>query len=519
MMKQVRAITNDYYALLLLLVTLTHPAFAQQGNTSNQSDDLTIIEESDSNTANSTVNDGSESYLEKHFSGVLASSYAGITSKTVRFNNYAGLRFQDDWEAAGLSFAMEGRGVYSGSTLVFEQKDRTTQEKSEIKREVEDSQLQLREAYIRWSQPYFDFYAGRRTLAIGQFLAFSPVDSFLPVDYSSSIISFSKLASKFPQTVVSATLYPFDKWELQLHYIPFIERDATIRQLFEQPVTYFTFTRSATNRSSTEHTRDFQKPDDQGQTIARLVYTGDISFGLTYFNGYGHFPEEVWFLVGDDFHSKREYLRVQAYGLELAVPYELFAFKYEAVLMDGRLYQGAECRDFTANSACDLWRQYVKTTLDNKAYLQTKWLLQMIGFDYKSDDWTMNISLANFQDMPTEEQKKAIELSDAVFGEEEIESFGNIFPFVHVARHYGTRRQHTNGFGLGIFGSASGASLYYGYEYSPKLTFGTSVDYLFYNSEAQEKDKLEAELDAEGESKSISSTQSVNIRLSLIYNF
>jgi hypothetical protein len=523
--------TFFFFVVSFFFIALTPLSYAEESIEDDVLiiEDEVIIDESDTSElekdSSEDANDIGEggNYFTEHFSGGIGLSYSGFIGKNKRINNFFKVRFQDEWEETGLSVAITGRWLYSQADLFFE-KEVTThnsdgssdKETTEITRQFKAEEGQLREGYVRWSQPFFDIYAGRRTLAIGQFDAFSPVDFILPVDLTNGNISFSKLESKFPQTTLSGILYPSNKTELQFHFFPKLERDPSFSTLLEKPTTFFVT--EANSSSTVEKSKAFKFPEDESQYLLRFLYTGNIIWGLTYYKGFHFFPETLTLLQGNDFIRENSYRPGEAYGFEIAVPFERYNVKYE-ILSYKEFYGGQEC--YENSTTCNAWKSYIRNKLNNNAYFEFDAYLHALGYDFRSEDWTVNLAIMHFIQSKTDEQKEAEKLNDALFSKISKENI-NAIPFAHFARHYGETKNQTTGFGLGFFGAAVGITLYHGYKYKESLTLGVSAEYLTYRNETQNADQIEQEEEegkSDEQSTDITSLSAESIRLTLIYDF
>lgn len=442
-------------------------------------DDLIIVDES----SESHQND-----FAKAFSGEVLGSYAGlIDQNNTRHNLGIKLRYAQSFDS-GLSLVAEGYAYASGVKLQFEQEDITNQTTRDIEESVNNNNLELREAYVRFNNRFIDIYAGRRLLVLGQFNAFSPVDFVLPVDLSNSKVEFTKAGNRYPQTTLSLHVYPTPQLELQLHYFFKIERDPITRDLLEDDEPYV-------DQSGDLQTASFEYPDNEAQYIGRLVYNGqNLTTALTYYKGFELYPASRPRLVLDSNNNpitnarmpEPSYPKNDGYGFEIAIPRNKFVYKYEMLLLD-------QYTDFqpctTASPACDNYHAVLNDSFDGKAYASARVLFHAVGFDYSGDDWTMNIAIYQAVDISDSDVEEARDISEELSSNEL--AFNGIFPSLNIARHWGRDKQHTTGLAGGLLGSIAGATAYHGWEVRENLTLSLSFEVFLYQSDLQTEDQIE----------------------------
>lgn len=502
----------------LLCLSLTGHALAQS---SPALDDPIIIED-DGEAPNGAGKEGrARPYnLSENFAGELVGSYSGLLSETSRYNAGLKLTYRNEWERQGLSLTLTGHAYASGVSLELDREDNTAGTKTSITREIDTSQFELREGYVRFNQGFLDIYVGRRVMALGQFDAFSPVDFVLPIDLSDSSIDFTKLENKYPQTTASLYLNLGQKLELQAHYFPQIERDPVTVDLLEASVRYL-------DQDNMAQVADFNSPDDESQYIGRIVYTGENYIaGLTYYKGYALYSEnQPGFITDDDgdpIIGRRKpdpsYPSLTGYGFELAVPYERFTFKYE-VLLTEQYESFSHCPPEAEQ--CQEYHNLLNSTFSGRAWASGDILIHALGFDYNSDRWTLNVAIFQLIELYDDDIENALARGEEVSGDSR-ESSEGVFPGINVARHYGRNQDHTTGLGLGLFGNIAGAILYQGYQASDNLQLGISLEVLTYQSDNQSEDLIEEEENnTSGNFITVDQTDTLipSIRFSLLYSF
>lgn len=454
-------------------------------------DDLVIIEEEISETVKKSEAFDMRNYYDEHFSSLASASYAGFIGNARRTFYYLQTRYREESKELGLSGVFEIRAYRSSNEIKFESETIRTDGvriTRDINLDISDSKLQVREAYLRLSRPKFDLYAGRRIVTFGQFDAFSPVDFLLPVDYSNSVLTFSKVDNKFPQTVFSATLYPIENWELEFHYFPKIERDFTVVKTFEKSSSGFT-------SNGDPKAIPFNKPSDESQKAVRLLYTGQkLTLGFTYYKGFQITPSSLNILKNDHFEpTGRTYRDLTGYGVEASYAYKSVNFKYEVVSFN-YFSDLASCSTSPGiRSSCEEYRTYVKNNLRGRAYIEPRLEIHALGFDYNSDDWTLNAAILAIFNRLSSADKEAENISDQAI-DFSSNMFSKIFlPTFNIAKKYGTDKKHTTGFGFAFMSSAVGASLYHIYNHSEDLFFTGAVEFLRYRNDEATEEQLEEE--------------------------
>lgn len=501
---------KNLFFICLLYLCFQLSAYAQEDG------GLIILEEEEESER--------ENFFSRYVSGEIIASYAGLAGDDERYNAGGRLRYNQSWDN-GLSLAASVYAYTSRVQLAYEQEDRDTREQRDIDIETDNNEVELREAYIRYNNSFVDIYAGRRVLALGQFDAFSPVDFVLPVDLSDSQVEFTKLANKYPQTTLSVHLSPSPQLEFQFHYFPRLERDPVSRDLLELDEPYL-------DANDELMTARFENPDDEEQFIGRVVYNGNrLTAALTYYKGYGLYPSSRPRLIldtnGDPVLDRTRpepsYPETEAYGFEIAVPVNNFVLKYEALLTEQYTEFSTSCLPSVSNSACMAYHSMLNENFNGRAYSTADVLLHAAGFDYSTDDWTLNIALFNLVNMSSGEVEEAIDRSEAISGNEDALPEG-IFPGVNIARHYGVDKKHTTGFGGGLLGNIAGAVLYQSLKVNEDLRLGLSFEVLSYQSDIQSEDQAEDDAnraEGGGDRFDVDKTDifSPAIRFSLLYSF
>ena len=163
------------------------------------------------------------SYFERHFSGTFTSYYAGLLDdKNQRYNIQGRLRFDDEIDR--YKFAAELRAYASEVRVNFEvrENDGSTRDN---RIDFSTTKIELLEGYVDIDLDKVGLSFGRRRIVFGQFDFISPVDLLLPVDFSGSTFSLSRVDNRLPQIAASAVFYS-GPVEVQAHYFPTLIIDA-----------------------------------------------------------------------------------------------------------------------------------------------------------------------------------------------------------------------------------------------------------------------------------------------------
>ena len=567
--------TNFRYFLLLptLFYLLSPPyLYADEKNKFIIEDSPELIED-----------DSLFDYFEKTVSLQLAGSYAGfIEEDNERSNLNFKVRYADSWK--NLSFVLEGRAYDSEATYTFTRTyddietcsyftnedgtpvlddngnripDRCEEITESFSSTFESAETELREGYLRYQTDLMDIYVGRRVLVLGQFNLFSPVDLFLPIDFSSTSLSFSKVENRLPQDMLSLSLYsPTDtSIELQLHFLPEITRDALTTDAIEQGQEYFS---PVLDELTVE---PYQEPENESQYVARLLLTEDnFTIGLTYFKGFDFFTQSLAVLTTPPEASSASsalnienlragnfyglphptYPEKTGYGIEISVPQGNVQYRIEATYSN--IYRDINFwgipRVSTGSATDGNVQRFIDLINDNTQdfdlepgeyplYLETDQIIVAFGFDYQTSKWLVNFAVLVLQDLYTDEQQTLYELAHEIQGASSSSDLGklNILPIGHVARSFerpnGT--SHTIGLAAGFVGLGQGISTYYRYRYSGNLSIGASLDYLQYLNDSaitdSESQRFENMFREENDNSSVTEGDSIfpSIRLGFIY--
>ena len=486
------------------------------------------------------------SYFERHFSGSFISYYAGlIDDKSERYNIQGRLRFDDEIDR--YKFAAELRAYSSEVRVNFDLKDSEGNERDN-NLTFANSQIELLEGYVDIDFDKVDLSLGRRRIVFGQFDFLSPVDLLLPIDFSGSSFSLSRVDNRLPQLAASATFYsgPF---EFQAHYFPTLIIDALADDVNNFNVNYI-------GRNGEDARAPFVKPEDESQSALRLVYTGPhFTFGATLYRGYPSFANDFYRLIDDAdpqtlgftplcraeeggnpplygsdgtgcalYTEPRPRLNErEALGLELSVPLGELAIKVE-------LTQEKEIQDIDANffplegspgndlhnPALADFRNWIISDNGGRLWLERDYMIVGLGVDWNSELWTLNAALISAIPSYSGSNKTGVDLAERadVLDGPEISSAS--FPTLNVLRRFGEDRKQSFGVALGLVGFAAGLTAYWINDTKENLQYGASLDVFQYLGDNQYENQGSENPD---ESSSIDDTPLPSIRLFVRYQF
>ncbi len=526
---------------LCLLSLLSMVSFAAED------DSVIIIEEED---GTDVVTDGGGSdYWTKHFSGLLFATYSGfIDEDNVRWNTQARLRYDEDWNWG--KFALEGRAYRSLAKFAFESRTIGTGETKTFTREVEADDVELLEGYVDLDFDYALFSFGRKRIVFGQFDLISPVDIVLPIDFSSTTLSYSKVDNRLPQYVAAAQFFIPGGLEIHYYYFP--------QLLTDQLLTGFTGDQVYTDEEEAERTAKLTTPADSSQQAVRLLYVGSrVIVGLTYFEGYEFPVSRARFLRrGDSYVCRDEdpetttilmaatidgcigdsqfpvsepdptFGAVSTYGFELAIPVNRYSIKFEwarnLVSADIDAAAGGLLLPYTSGNteAIKAYLRWVANENGDKEYVDLTRDIYNVGFDYYSDKWITNFNFLCVGYSFDKKSQRGYDLFLEATGNDNEEYRDMCFPALHIARNTGAQLRGRIGWALGTVGFAQGTTLYYQHRSNGGLTSAVSLDVLQYLNDSNVAAEVEEEEEAGGTTDvQRLSAFAASLRVSLGYRF
>ena len=564
-------------ALLLPLVGIAaDAALAQSGFAVLEGGDLTIVEEGGSGFELfeggdfTIIEEGGEegeaaglSYWERHFSGSVVGYFSrGLDNDdNQRYNIQGKLRFDEQIER--YKYVVETRAYYSDVNVAFARERRNLSDGSTTKLEPlrlssSDDRIEFLQAYVDVDLGPAELSFGRKKVLFGQFDVFSPVDFFLPIDFSGSTLSLNRVDNRLPQWLASANFYLPNSTELSYYYFPRLTLDAFARDL-QSGIPY-------DDENFTRRTVPFSSPSNEAQQALRLLHTGaDVTWGLTYYRGFMQFPstrariaragdgrllcrvlpggrdrggpvgspqecyEKRGGEAGVDANSPGELFSVpaprldprEALGFEMALPLGDFTLKFEATAeeaneeFDSEISRGP---DGLPSRAGQDFLDWVLEENGDRFWIRGDTIGLGTGLDYNSDDWLFNFNLLYYASLYDGPSQRGLDLAlkaDAAGLREP-----DLLPTINVLRRFGDDRDQSLGFAAGLIGFAAGLTLYYLNDSIENFQYGFSLDGLIYISNIQFLDEAdEAEEDPLVESSLDVENLAISLRAYLRYSF
>ena len=544
--------------LLVPALLAADAAFAQSDFEPIGSGDFIIIEEGGEEPAASSL-----SYWERHFSGSVVGYFSsGIDNDdNQRYNIQGKVRFDEELE--NYKFVVETRAYYSDVNVAFARERRNLNDGSTTKIEPfrfrsSDDRIEFLQAYVDVDLGQAVLSFGRKKVLFGQFDVFSPVDFFLPLDFSGSTLSLSRVDNRLPQWLASANFYLPNSTELTYYYFPRLTLDAFARDL-QSGIPY-------DDENFVRRTVPFSSPANEAQQALRFLHTGtDVTLGLTYYRGFSQFPSTRARIardsdgsllcrvlpgpngreLGGPVASERECYATrggeaadapgelfgvpsprlnprEALGFEMARPLGKFTLKFETTIE-----QASE--DFESDIPRDAdgmpsragrdFLDWVLRENGGRFWISGDSLGLGAGLDYNSDDWLLNFNLLYYLSFYDESSQRGLDLAlDADLASEF--RGGGVLPTINVLRRFGDDREQSLGFAAGLIGFAAGFTFYYLNDSIENLQYGLSLDGLIYISNIQFLDDAdEAEEDPLVESSLDTERLGISLRALLRYSF
>ncbi len=527
-------------------------ALAAENATVIENPPVIIEEEDDTDLSTDTDGPGSPGtadYWQRHFSGLLFATYSGVLNEdNTRASTQARLRYDEDWSWGKV--AMEGRAYRSAVKFSLESENLNTRERNTFSRTVTADNVELLEGYVDLDANYALFSLGRKRVVFGQFDLFSPVDLVLPIDFSGTTLSYSKVDNRLPQYVASAQFFIPGGLEVHYYYFPQLLSDQLLGE-FSGNVEY-------TNEHNEDQTARFAAPKDSSQQAVRVLYVGSrLIAGLTYYEGYGFPISQSELLRRDGGYVCRggavsatiegctanvntderlpvaepepTFSPLKAYGFELSVPIKRYSLKLEWVRIFSLDDYNVLERESGGRSFFPGTSQFYSQTLDylnwvanendGKAYLERIQDIYSVGFDYYSDKLIVNFNYFCGVSFFDEKNYRGYELYAAATEEDNNNFILDCAPALHIGGNVGEQLRHRVGWALGGVGFARGTSLYYQYRSNFGLTASVSLDALEYINDTELADEaIGQEEDANTEVERTTFSLS-NLRFALAYRF
>ncbi len=428
-------------------------------------------------------------YLEKAFSGNIGFSYFDGEGNTR--NSYFGTIRHEDTFFDFIKTKLEYRASKTIVKQTFEMSEFGgigLPKTIEIERKYNTSGF--REAYVELNLGrYASVSAGKQVVVWGQFDVLSPIDAVLPFEESSGILSMSKAQNRLPINMGILKLYATDKLHIEAYYFPGITRDPMVQKIVDDGIEYY----DNNQTNFTIKQKDIEVPKDEAHHAFRLIYYGDsFTFGVTKFSGYEKYfsfnNQATNGTTGNIITPHPEVEKVDMTGVELSVPVNRWTWKidYEQHGANQELEDYGSWYPYaTMNTQQRDLNDWVIGQNDGKLYIPIDTQLGAVGFEYKSDNWFTSFALLNisreFKDSEQEqryEQSKTI--SEQVWGDyDEVTTV----PMFSTTRYLDEDKEAAIGAAIGVFGGATGYTIYYKNVLAESLTYGISYDHLEYTTD------------------------------------
>ncbi len=541
--------------LLVPAILCPHAALAQSGFEGFDNSQFMVIEEGGEEEGTGL------SYWDRHFSGSIVGYFSsGIDNDdNQRYNIQGRLRFDEEIEH--YKFVVETRAYYSDVNVAFARErrnlnDGSTTELEPFRLNSSDDRIEFLQAYVDVDLDTAELSFGRKKVLFGQFDVFSPVDFFLPIDFSGSTLSLNRVDNRLPQWLASANFYLPNSTELSYYYFPRLTLDAFSRDL-QSGIPY-------DDENFGRRTVPFSSPKDEAQHALRLLQTGsDLIWGLTYYRGFQQFPAERARIArsgdgrllcrvlpggrdrggpvtsqeqcyrrrgGEDSDAPGELFGVpapqleprEALGFEMALPLDKFTLKFEVTVEEAIEEFGSDIPRDPDGEPSRAGRRFLDWVIgenDGRFWIRGDLIGLGAGLDYDSDDWLFNFNLLYYPSLYDEASQRGRDLAVRA---ELADPFGErrVLPTINVLRRFGDDREQSLGFAAGLIGFAAGFTFYYLDDSIENFQYGFSLDGLIYISNVQFLDDAdEAEEDPLVESSLDVEDLSLSLRAYLRYSF
>ena len=262
-----------------------------------------------------------DDYFARHFSGTL-NYYYSDSGEGYRENSNFTFKWEDNFDESVATLGIELYAFRSRLRAFFDNEIARTSDPGNLQADItvmterneiaynSDAQ-RLNAVYLKLSGDWAELFIGREKIIWGQFDVFSPASLLLPFDFSDTSIKLNKVDYTLPLTNVRVSFYPSESTELSFYYFPDVEKDEVTNRLSNNQFTQRrydtsnfvsrTFVDELSNRYTSAplpqaiaNDEDVRAERLEGleQTAVRFVYTGDVIFGITYFDGYWGFAAE-----------------------------------------------------------------------------------------------------------------------------------------------------------------------------------------------------------------------------------
>jgi hypothetical protein len=392
---------------------------------------------------------------------------------------------------------IEGEAFNNRLYKTYDMHDNTNQiyRKRSIKTESTESDINLREAYIRGNYKYGSITVGKQVLVWGSMNLLSPIDFILPYKLDSRGTGVTKASNRYPLNMITATLYPKPNITLSAHYIlespvssliiPYTNDD------YEFPV-------EGNYNNIFKNRVEFEK-QNRNQFALRAVYSPNWgSIGLTYFEGINNFtiptakgsikafspsdPKALGYTITVD-EFKQSTMR--AVGLENTLKLsESWLFKSELLHAQ---YQ--ESVKFDSSNSDDPLGEFLVNNNNSQLHYDSGVNVVSIGLESQPNWGVFEINIASVIRIDPDLQDKLDELQSIE------RDGGNIAPSLHIARYFFEESRGQLGLYAGMTpGLRFGAALYYTHLFNDAWRMYVSLDHTSsFDDELETPEELDPE--------------------------
>jgi hypothetical protein len=417
------------------------------------------------------------SYLSDHFYGQVA-IYSALAEKREKHTQVLRLSYSESLSQYDLF--IEGEAFSNRRYRKFEIHDNTNQvyRKITIETESTESDINLREAYIRGNYKYGSITVGKQILVWGSMNLLSPIDFLLPYKLDSRGTGVTKASNRYPLNMITATLYPKPNITLSAHYI----LESPVSSLIE-PYTNddYDFPVAGDSDYTNRNRVEFEK-QNRNQFALRALYSPNWgSIGLTYFDGINNFtsptakgsikkispinPSALGYeITVDEFKQSR----MQAVGIESTVKVSNSLF-FKSELVQARYQESVQ---FDSSNYDDPLGEFLVNNNNSQLQYDSGVNIVSIGLESQPNWGVFEINIASVIPIDPDQQDKLDELQSIERDD------GNIAPSLHIARYFFEENRGQLGLYAGMTpGLRFGAALYYTHLFNDAWRMYVSLDH------------------------------------------
>lgn len=446
------------------------------GGTSIAEDLDSLFDNTNTYTSDFDYMQTDSSYLSEHFYGQIA-IYSALGEKREKHTQVFRLSYRESLSQYDLF--IEGEAFNNRRYRKLDIHDNTNQiyTKRSIETESTESDINLREAYIRGNYKYGSITAGKQVLVWGSMNLLSPIDFILPYKLDSRGTGVTKASNRYPLNMITATLYPKPNITLSAHYI----LESPVSSLIElQTNEDYEFPVADDPDYNNKNRVEFEK-QNRNQFALRALYSPNWgSIGLTYFDGINSFtsptakgsikqfdptdPNALGYKITvDEFKQSR----MQAVGIESTVKVSK-SLLFKSELLHARYQESVE---FDSSNDDDPLGEFLVNNNNSQLHYDSGVNIVSIGLESQPNWGVFEINIASVIPIDPDQQDKLDELQN-------IESDGGtVAPSLHIARYFFEENRGQLGLYAGMTpGLRFGAALYYTHLFNDTWRMYVSLD-------------------------------------------